>query len=54
MNAPVLESEEHQALRSAVAALGSRFGRDYMTRVVREGATPRSCGRRPRSSGTWA
>ncbi|WP_326712433.1 acyl-CoA/acyl-ACP dehydrogenase [Streptomyces sp. NBC_01474] len=40
MNAPVLESEEHQALRSAVAALGSRFGRDYMTRVVREGGHP--------------
>ncbi|MFB7710739.1 acyl-CoA dehydrogenase family protein [Streptomyces sp. NPDC056105] len=40
MNAPVLESEEHQALRSAVAALGSRFGRDYMTRVVREERHP--------------
>lgn len=40
MNAPVLESEEHQALRSAVAALGSRFGRDYMTRVVREEGHP--------------
>ncbi|WP_329572773.1 acyl-CoA dehydrogenase family protein [Streptomyces sp. NBC_01361] len=40
MNAPVLESEEHQALRSAVAALGSRFGRDYMTRVVREESHP--------------
>jgi alkylation response protein AidB-like acyl-CoA dehydrogenase len=40
VNAPVLESEEHQALRSAVAALGSRFGRDYMTRVVREEGHP--------------
>lgn len=40
MNAPVLESEEHQALRAAVAALGSRFGRDYMTRVVREEGHP--------------
>ncbi|MFF1686849.1 MULTISPECIES: acyl-CoA dehydrogenase family protein [unclassified Streptomyces] len=40
MNAPVLESEEHRALRSAVAALGSRFGRDYMTRVVREEGHP--------------
>ncbi|MFE4674781.1 acyl-CoA dehydrogenase family protein [Streptomyces sp. NPDC056721] len=40
MNAPVLESEEHQALRSAVAALGRRFGRDYMTRVVREEGHP--------------
>ncbi|MFB7996688.1 acyl-CoA dehydrogenase family protein [Streptomyces sp. NPDC056002] len=40
MNAPVLESEEHRALRSAVAALGSRFGRDYLTRVVREERHP--------------
>ncbi|MFF1354153.1 acyl-CoA dehydrogenase family protein [Streptomyces sp. NPDC058297] len=40
MNAPVLESQEHQALRSAVAALGGRFGRDYMTRVVREERHP--------------
>ncbi|MFD5119060.1 acyl-CoA dehydrogenase family protein [Streptomyces sp. NPDC058385] len=40
MNAPVLESEEHQALRAAVAALGGRFGRDYMTRVVREEGHP--------------
>ncbi|RVU21401.1 acyl-CoA dehydrogenase [Streptomyces antnestii] len=46
MNAPVapvasvLESEEHQALRSAVAALGRRYGRDYMTRVVREEGHP--------------
>ncbi|MEV6699860.1 acyl-CoA dehydrogenase family protein [Streptomyces sp. NPDC051453] len=40
MNAPVLESEEHQALRAAVAALGSRFGHDYMTRVVREEGHP--------------
>ncbi|MCX3059736.1 acyl-CoA dehydrogenase family protein [Streptomyces beihaiensis] len=34
MNAPVLETEEHQALRAAVAALGKRYGRDYMTRVT--------------------
>ncbi|MEU6660534.1 acyl-CoA dehydrogenase family protein [Streptomyces sp. NPDC046821] len=40
MNAPVLESEEHQALRSAVAALGRRYGRDYLTRVVSEGGHP--------------
>ncbi|MFF2505042.1 acyl-CoA dehydrogenase family protein [Streptomyces sp. NPDC058067] len=40
MNTPVLESEEHQALRSAVAALGRRYGRDYMTRVVREEGHP--------------
>ncbi|MBV7245107.1 acyl-CoA dehydrogenase family protein [Streptomyces sp. MW-W600-10] len=32
-----LETEEHQALRSAVAALGKRYGRDYMTTVIREG-----------------
>ncbi|PCG84912.1 acyl-CoA dehydrogenase [Streptomyces sp. WZ.A104] len=34
----VLETEEHQALRAAVAALGKRYGRDYMTTVVREGS----------------
>ncbi|MBT2900556.1 MULTISPECIES: acyl-CoA dehydrogenase family protein [unclassified Streptomyces] len=33
----VLETEEHQALRAAVAALGKRYGRDYMTTVIREG-----------------
>ncbi|ANP55742.1 alkylation response protein AidB-like acyl-CoA dehydrogenase [Streptomyces griseochromogenes] len=32
-----LESEEHKALRSAVAALGRRYGRDYLTRAVAEG-----------------
>ncbi|MCX4846172.1 acyl-CoA dehydrogenase family protein [Streptomyces sp. NBC_00893] len=37
----VLETEEHQALRAAVAALGKRYGRDYMTSVVRDGAHPR-------------
>lgn len=40
MNAPVLETEEHQALRAAVAALGKRYGRDYMTRVVRDEGHP--------------
>jgi len=30
----VLETEEHQALRAAVAALGKRYGREYMTRIV--------------------
>ncbi|MEV6754900.1 acyl-CoA dehydrogenase family protein [Streptomyces sp. NPDC051214] len=30
----VLETEEHQALRAAVAALGKRYGRDYMSRIV--------------------
>ncbi|MFG3406976.1 acyl-CoA dehydrogenase family protein [Streptomyces sp. NPDC048142] len=36
--ATVLETEEHQALRAAVAALGKRYGRDYMTTVIREGS----------------
>lgn len=36
----VLETEEHQALRAAVAALGKRYGRDYLTRVVGEGGHP--------------
>ncbi|MEV5149005.1 acyl-CoA dehydrogenase family protein [Streptomyces sp. NPDC052727] len=35
-----VESEEHQALRSAVAALGKRYGRDYLTRAVAEGKPP--------------
>lgn len=33
----ILETEEHQALRAAVAALGKRYGRDYMSAVIREG-----------------
>ncbi|WP_371528597.1 acyl-CoA/acyl-ACP dehydrogenase [Streptomyces sp. NBC_01283] len=36
----VLETEEHQALRAAVAALGRRYGRDYLTRVVRDEGHP--------------
>ncbi|GAB7031604.1 acyl-CoA dehydrogenase [Streptomyces sp. NPDC021749] len=36
----VLETEEHQALRAAVAALGKRYGRDYLTRVVGAGGHP--------------
>ncbi|CAM5528283.1 Acyl-CoA dehydrogenase OS=Streptomyces alboniger OX=132473 GN=CP975_15375 PE=3 SV=1 [Streptomyces alboniger] len=36
----VLETEEHQALRAAVAALGKRYGRDYLTRVTQDGAHP--------------
>ncbi|MFE9398482.1 acyl-CoA dehydrogenase family protein [Streptomyces flavidovirens] len=40
MSTAVVETEEHKALRSAVAALGKRYGRDYMTTVVREGAHP--------------
>nr|WP_157166080.1 acyl-CoA dehydrogenase family protein [Streptomyces typhae] len=35
-----METEEHQALRAAVAALGRRYGRDYMTRVVAEEGHP--------------
>ncbi|WP_367043069.1 acyl-CoA dehydrogenase family protein [Streptomyces sp. Je 1-332] len=36
----VLETEEHQALRAAVAALGKRYGRPYMTRVVADEGHP--------------
>lgn len=36
----VIESEEHKALRDAVAALGKRYGRDYVTRTVAEGKPP--------------
>ncbi|NBE51168.1 acyl-CoA dehydrogenase family protein [Streptomyces boluensis] len=35
-----LETEEHKQLRAAVAALGNRYGRDYMTKVVRAEAHP--------------
>ncbi|MEU5363305.1 acyl-CoA dehydrogenase family protein [Streptomyces sp. NPDC005925] len=35
-----IESEEHQALREAVAALGKRYGRDYMLKTVDAGAQP--------------
>ncbi|MCX5198643.1 acyl-CoA/acyl-ACP dehydrogenase [Streptomyces sp. NBC_00249] len=34
------ESEDHKALRTAVAALGRRYGRDYLARVAREGRHP--------------
>ncbi|MGW1158761.1 acyl-CoA dehydrogenase family protein [Streptomyces sp. NPDC002513] len=37
---PVAETEEHKALRSAVAALGKRYGRDYLAAVVAEGRHP--------------
>ncbi|MFI6894984.1 acyl-CoA dehydrogenase family protein [Streptomyces sp. NPDC050256] len=37
----VLESEEHQALRAAVAALGKRYGREYSTALARKGEHPR-------------
>ena len=37
---PVLETEEHKALRAAVAALGQRYGREYLATVTREGRHP--------------
>ncbi|ARF56965.1 acyl-CoA dehydrogenase family protein [Streptomyces gilvosporeus] len=37
MRNPVIENEEHRALREAVAALGRRYGRDYFATVVDEG-----------------
>jgi alkylation response protein AidB-like acyl-CoA dehydrogenase len=37
---PVIESEEHKALRSAVSALGKRYGRDYLVRTVAAGNPP--------------
>ncbi|MEU6900250.1 acyl-CoA dehydrogenase family protein [Streptomyces virginiae] len=35
-----LESAERKALRTAVAALGQRYGREYLARVAREGGHP--------------
>ncbi|WP_371661679.1 acyl-CoA dehydrogenase family protein [Streptomyces sp. NBC_00280] len=35
-----IESEEHQALRTAVAALGNRYGREYLATVTRENRHP--------------
>ncbi|MEV7617971.1 acyl-CoA dehydrogenase [Streptomyces sp. NPDC089799] len=37
---PGTETEEHKALRAAVAALGQRYGREYLARVAREGGRP--------------
>ncbi|MFF3731663.1 acyl-CoA dehydrogenase family protein [Streptomyces sp. NPDC002476] len=37
----VLETDEHRDLRAAVAALGKRYGRDYMMSVVNDGSHPR-------------
>lgn len=37
---PVTETEEHTALRTAVAALGKRYGRDYLVRTVAAGRPP--------------
>ncbi|TPQ19269.1 acyl-CoA dehydrogenase family protein [Streptomyces sporangiiformans] len=36
----VIETEEHKALRAAVAALGKRYGREYLTTVIKEGRHP--------------
>ncbi|WP_221348180.1 acyl-CoA dehydrogenase family protein [Streptomyces beigongshangae] len=36
----VLETEEHQALRAAVSALGKRYGHEYLTKVVAEKSHP--------------
>ncbi|THA55833.1 acyl-CoA dehydrogenase family protein [Streptomyces sp. A1136] len=40
MSNSVVETEEHQALRAAVAALGQRYGREYLARTAREGRHP--------------
>ncbi|MFF0740836.1 acyl-CoA dehydrogenase family protein [Streptomyces sp. NPDC004111] len=40
MSTDVIETQEQQDLRAAVAALGKRYGRDYFTRVVDDGAHP--------------
>ncbi|MEU2425040.1 acyl-CoA dehydrogenase family protein [Streptomyces sp. NPDC007851] len=37
---PQIETDEHRALRTAVAALGAKYGRDYITRTISEGRPP--------------
>ncbi|MEV5958869.1 acyl-CoA dehydrogenase family protein [Streptomyces sp. NPDC051987] len=37
---PHIETGEHKALRAAVAALGAKYGRDYITRTIAEGRPP--------------
>ncbi|MFF4900995.1 acyl-CoA dehydrogenase family protein [Streptomyces sp. NPDC001068] len=37
---PQIESDEHRALREAVAALGRKYGRAYITRTIAEGRHP--------------
>ncbi|MER7839310.1 acyl-CoA dehydrogenase [Streptomyces sp. NPDC096040] len=37
---PQIESDEHKALREAVATLGRKYGRDYITRAIAEGRPP--------------
>ncbi|MEV7325559.1 acyl-CoA dehydrogenase family protein [Streptomyces sp. NPDC093970] len=39
MSTPI-ESDEHKALREAVAALGRKYGRAYITRTIAEGRHP--------------
>ncbi|MFG2956145.1 acyl-CoA dehydrogenase family protein [Streptomyces sp. NPDC048291] len=39
MNAQI-ETDEHKALRAAVATLGAKYGRDYITRTIAEGRPP--------------
>ncbi|MEU9301729.1 acyl-CoA dehydrogenase family protein [Streptomyces sp. NPDC048269] len=36
----VIETHEHKALRTAVAALGQKYGREYLARLAREGGHP--------------
>ncbi|MFD0307466.1 acyl-CoA dehydrogenase family protein [Streptomyces sp. NPDC127119] len=38
--ATVLESDEHKALRAAVSALGNRYGREYLAKVIAEKSHP--------------
>lgn len=40
MSSATIETPEHQALRTAVAALGQKYGRAYLARVAREGGHP--------------
>ncbi|WP_329135422.1 acyl-CoA dehydrogenase family protein [Streptomyces sp. NBC_00670] len=37
---PLTETDDHKALRAAVRALGTRYGRPYFTRTVTAGGTP--------------
>ncbi|MEU9253563.1 acyl-CoA dehydrogenase family protein [Streptomyces sp. NPDC048270] len=40
MSSATIETPEHKALRTAVAALGQKYGREYLARVAREGGHP--------------
>ncbi|MEU9234583.1 acyl-CoA dehydrogenase family protein [Streptomyces subrutilus] len=40
MSSATIETSEHRALRTAVAALGQKYGREYLARVAREGGHP--------------